>query len=199
MIGILERRERDLEQIKDWQIIQTNSKLRKELGRILDTEDDWSQLETLFFIAHILKARQVLELGTGWGDSGIAILYGMNKHGNLYSLDIQNYSQLRERINLLGLGDNFHFYQVSSLSPPEELLKMKYDFIYIDSNHEYEHVVKELELYCDLTKYIVMHDVIHEAETTQPAKAAFHFLTLHPEWNLIRLNTRHGLWLLYRL
>ena len=109
-------------------------------------------------------SKQVLELGTGWGHSSLALLFGLEEsNGHLWSVDILESNMniaksLVEEVKLshlwtpILLDDTRIRWEIGNL-----------DLIYLDTSHQYWHTLYELEYYHRFLKdmgYILCHDVL---------------------------------------
>lgn len=110
------------------------------------------------------RASLALECGVWEGGTTIPLAMGLRKNnGRLVAIDIDlTRPALREKIDRYTVG-NVEFLQMNDLdfNRPEEL--GKYDLVYIDSLHDYEHVVKQLfhfDPYLKKGGVFALHDIV---------------------------------------
>jgi len=134
--------------MKDYEVIA----LSEELSDIKD------HLAFLYFLVHQLpKHPRVLELGVYKGNSTKAFLLAVGeRNGTMTSVDIEECNEIRESAKIYdGI---WTFYQGNDLTLG---FTTKYDLIFLDTNHQYEHTKKELEKFIPMVKkggYFVLHD-----------------------------------------
>lgn len=142
--------------------------LLEMMNRTLKTIDDGGQRHfehvlTFFSIALQIRAKNILELGTRDGGSTFPLLCASKKlNGKLTSVDIINHP--------ISLPDDlkpyWNFVESDSITYLNNT-KEKYDLIYIDDWHAYEHVKKELELIenlIDEKSIVLLHDTMGNVE-----------------------------------
>ena len=126
------------------------------------TNDSDQHLLTLFGIALEIKAKKILELGVRDGHTTIPLLLAaVITEGLLTSVDINNTTfttpaEVRENHKFI-MSDAIKFLQNCVDN------NTKYDLIFIDDWHTYEHVKKELELISKISDYstvILLHDLM---------------------------------------
>jgi predicted O-methyltransferase YrrM len=127
------------------------------------TGDSDKHLLTIFSIAVSIGAKNILELGVRNGATTLPLLAAADYNGGrLESVDIEDttFKCPKEFENL------WNFNQLHSLDflklKVEE--KQKYDLIYVDDWHSYEHVKKELEYIDQIVNpgsIILLHDLMY--------------------------------------
>lgn len=125
--------------------------------------DSDKHLLTLFSIVLSLNCKNVLELGVRNGDTTLPFLLAVAEtNGNLESVDINP----TNFVCPLEYKKHWNFHQTNAL----EFLKIKveektkYDLIYVDDWHSYEHVKKELEYIDIITSpggIVLLHDLMY--------------------------------------
>lgn len=182
--------------------------LNKILNITLHGINDSDQhLMTLFSIILETKAKTILELGVRDGHTSDPLLLGavLNK-GKLTSVDINipNWKSPEEFL------PNYEFIQSDSLKFLESCVRenRKFDVIFLDDWHTYEHVKKELQLIdkiIDLHTVVLVHDLMcstcpyyfhpssdiykgTEWEGGGPFKAVYELDINEYEWSTIPVN-----------
>jgi predicted O-methyltransferase YrrM len=120
----------------------------------------------LLNLARETKAKLVVEIGFGDGDSSCAFLLGLREHGGkLISIDIEDKPAAQEKIEKLGFIENWQFIKSASENATGQLAgEPPIDILLIDGYHSYSQVKLEYELYRPLMKdggYILFHDSIN--------------------------------------
>jgi predicted O-methyltransferase YrrM len=121
--------------------------------------DSDAHLLTLFSICLSIKAKKILELGVRTGSTTKPLLKAsLLTGGHVTSVDIDTNPFINDKIS-----NNFTFVQSDAL----EFLKNsneKYDLIYIDDWHSYDHVKRELDEIDRLvtpSSVILIHDLMY--------------------------------------
>jgi len=101
------------------------------------------------------EAEVIVELGVRTGVSTVAWLYGLPKHGRLFSVDIDPQPDLPDDPRWTFVqGDDTHPDTIAQLPA-------RADIVFIDTSHDYHHTARELELYRWMVKrggMIICHD-----------------------------------------
>lgn len=147
-------------------------------------------LKPMYELAKSVSAKTIVELGTRWGNSTIALLiycHYNNKELNthLYSVDIEDCHVAISIIKALGLERYWTFTQINDMEYIKEWRDNKgnkgIDLLFIDTDHTYELTRKELELYSpyvNIGGVILFHD-----STTEGVKMGWEeFLIDHKNW-----------------
>jgi predicted O-methyltransferase YrrM len=102
---------------------------------------------TLTFLAKVLQAKAVVEVGTGSGVSGLALFAGMQPEGVLTSVDIEAEHQQAARAAFLAVGiptQRFRLIAGPALSVLPRLSDGAYDMVFIDAEKaEYAEYVEQ--------------------------------------------------------
>lgn len=109
----------------------------------------------------VLQPKNVVELGTYWGLSGLAIMEGLPPDSEFTTVD-NGAEDSNTHYHLNHVNDSrLHFIYASSLSVASRFSDI--DFLYIDTAHNYEQVSKEWVLYEPLVSKggVVLFDDIH--------------------------------------
>lgn len=134
------------------------------LQKVLNGRGDSDKhLLTMYSIALSINAKNILELGVRNGDTTLPYLLAAKETGGkLESVDINDtvFSCPGE------LKKYWTFHKKDALTFLEEKLKenIKYDLIYVDDWHSYDHVKKELEYIDQIVRpgsVILLHDLMY--------------------------------------
>lgn len=118
-------------------------------------------LATLNLLTIELGLKTVVELGTGMGESTIALLEAAKQiGGRVYSIDLDPCLEARAMIKAYGLERYWTFIQGDSL-------KIKWnkpiDHLFIDTVHTFKHAIRELKKYEPYVRrggIVTLHDVV---------------------------------------
>lgn len=120
--------------------------------------------DALAEIVSKVKPQEILEVGTGWGVSAVALLHGND--ADLASIDkIKNLPEFEARTSLAGVKNRIIRY----IGDSKEILKTpeffeRFDLVFIDGSHHYEDVFSDIVLSVPLVKkggLIVFDDFLH--------------------------------------
>lgn len=118
-------------------------------------------LATLHMLTVELGLKTVLELGTGKGESTVALLWAAKQiGGRVYSVDISPCEEAKAKVRKHGLEKYWTFIQGNSL---EVKWDRPIDHLFIDTYHTFEHTIRELEKYephVSAGGIITLHDII---------------------------------------
>lgn len=124
--------------------------------------DSAQHLVTLFGISVSLRARRTLELGVRGGDTTRPLLLAAFLNaGTLTSIDcLETTYQPEEELR-----PHWHFIRSDTIAYLEWACasQIKFDLIFVDDDHHYEHVKRELVLISklsDVSTVILMHDLM---------------------------------------
>lgn len=142
---------------------------------------------TLFSLALSIKAKNILELGVRNGATTEPLVLAASiLNGHLDSVDIND--------NNISVPDNLKNFWTFHKQDSIKFLSVntkKYDLIYLDDWHSYDHVKAELELIsriADKTTLILLHDLMGNGShpnyaTNTPGGTLYpHYNTLGSEW-----------------
>lgn len=127
------------------------------------TGDSDKHLLTLFSIALSIDAKSILELGVRGGATSLPFLMAAGiTNGYVESVDLNPTTFVCPDEYL----DKWKFYQANALDVLKEKTKnnTKYDLIYVDDWHSYDHVKKELEYIDRLVRpgsVVILHDLMY--------------------------------------
>ena len=94
---------------------------------------------TLTFLAKVLQARAVVEIGTGSGVSGLALFAGMQPGGVLTSVDLESEHQAMARRSFASVGvpsQRFRLINGSALNVLPRLSDGAYDLVLVDGDKQ---------------------------------------------------------------
>lgn len=164
--------------------------LEEELKRIPQLWKSGSQLGVdevlyLYDAAIRLKAKTILEFGTGNGHSTRALAFAARElNGHVYTFDNHdqayriNYDVLPKKFEELGLSSFVAFYVGNDLDFMKSWDK-KIDLLFIDSAHTYQQTKQELSIALPLLSpggEIIFHDVLYPAHWSDINHAVLEFL-----------------------
>ena len=95
------------------------------------------RLRALTFLAKVVQAKTVVEVGTGSGVSGLALFAGMQPDGVLTSVDIEPEHQQAARQAFLAVGiptQRFRLISGPALSVLPRLSDGAYDMVFVDAD-----------------------------------------------------------------
>lgn len=121
-------------------------------------------LTTLYMLTIEFNLKNILELGTQYGTSTIALLLAARENnGRVTTIDIDPCIDARNAIKKLNLDDICKFIQNDDLNVE---WNESIDHLFIDSNHSYNHVFNQLSKYEPYVRsggLITLHDIVmHE-------------------------------------
>lgn len=145
-----------------------NNFSKTELEKLM-IEDSFihEHLNTLYMLTIEFNLKNILELGTQFGNSTVALLYAARKiNGKVTTIDVDPCKFARKRIKELELDSFCNFIQSDDT-------KIEWsdsiDHLFIDSNHSYSHVTKQLTKYephVSKGGIITLHDIVmHEFDS----------------------------------
>lgn len=132
--------------------------------------------------AYAEEVGHIVEIGTRTGNSTTGFLMGLSKNGgemHSYDIDKQNFTP-PEIPNV-----SWFFHQQNTHA--EDCQIPKTDLLFIDGDHAYESVMKDLRFAPQARKFIIMHDTSQEwAKDNQPGviNARNDFLHRNPNWKI---------------
>jgi len=142
------------------------------------------------------KYKRVLELGTGYGHSTIILLVAvaMNR-GKLITNDVKEIHMLDTWVKIYDCQFLLKSLIYNCGSDLNLNFRKKFDMIFLDTNHNYEHTKKELAKFSKLSDVIFCHDY-----TLGGVSRPIHeFLKENPEWKLKTFDTHMGLARLFKI
>lgn len=121
-------------------------------------------LPTLYMLTIEFNLKNILELGTQFGNSTIVLLLAAKEiNGKVATVDVDPCLDARDKIKNLQLDKWCTFVQNDDLNVE---WNEPIDHLFIDSNHSYNHVLEQLQKYEPFVKpggFITMHDIVmHE-------------------------------------
>jgi predicted O-methyltransferase YrrM len=168
----------------------------------------YEYLYNLFILVTQLKPQQILELGTGSkGIATRAMLAGLifnGEGGQITTVEIDDSNRLRsaheklhEKLWQMGGAE-----MVSFLYCDDLILTCvtRFDMIFLDTNHTFDHTLKELQKFSAWTSLIVCHDTKVDSDMPHAVQQAIDkFQECNPEWHTVEISgTPYGLGILYK-
>jgi len=160
----------------------------------------YEYLYNLFVITVLLKPKRILDLGTG--GKGIAmrsmltglIFNGLGGHITTVEINRDYYRdmhrELTKKVVAMGGAEMVTFTYADDLAV---FCQERFDLVFIDTSHTYEHTLAELNKFSEWTNLMVCHDTqaVQEAIDT--------FQEAHPEWSFTEVGaTPYGLGILFK-
>lgn len=133
--------------------------------------EPFPSVQALMSAALVLKAKTVVELGTGSGVSADAFLAVLEKtNGILYSIDLNSDApEVKNTCERLKDNPKFRFIHSDSVEAGRKWRGEPIDILYLDSDHSYEHVLSELEVWGRFNPTIIfIHDILNEKNERGP-------------------------------
>lgn len=140
----------------------------------MDHEPTRAYYETLVQILSTIQAKSILEIGLGWGISGVAFIEAFNQLERYYSVDpnlnakycLEAQEEVLPRFKSKFPNAEVNFYNSVSAAALEKFISqgLTFDLIYIDGSHNYKEVIADLTLAEKLRSFggiIIMDDVFH--------------------------------------
>jgi len=120
----------------------------------------------LFNLTRETKAKLVVEIGLGDGDSSTAFLLALHEtNGKLVSIDIEDKPEAKAKLQQFGLAERWEFIQIASEKAVKNWSQHDpIDILLIDGLHSYDQVYLEYQLYKPLMRsggYILFHDSVN--------------------------------------
>jgi predicted O-methyltransferase YrrM len=151
-------------------------------------------LPTLYELVLELNAQQVIELGVRWGDSTSAFLAALEQTGGkLWSCDIVE--PLAPIASFWGRCPHWTFVLGDDQDLADEAPD-GVDILFIDTSHEYEHTLWEMEHYGSKVRSggrIVLHDTMIEAVVE-----SIEMFLRDREWEYTNTEACNGLGIIYK-
>lgn len=131
----------------------------------------YPNVQALMSAALVLRAKTVVELGTGTGVSADAFLAVLRvTNGLLYSVELYPENEdVKKTLDRLKDEPRFIFISSDSVEAGRSWNRGPIDVLYVDSNHSYEHVLEELMVWGALNpKVIFVHDILNPDNERAP-------------------------------
>ena len=163
------------------------SPITLEIMQDPEARDISHHLPLLFFLVVEFRLKNIVELGTRTGNSSLTLLEAAQYvGGRVLSVDIQPCLEAQRRIHKTNLAHLWTFIHANDLELELDLIPRPIDLLFVDTNHQYQTTIQELNRYGPLVRtgsWIVLHDytsftgVAHAVEefvSTLVAKQHFH-------------------------
>ena len=198
----------------------SKDKFNKYLDEIGYNTESFGYIYIMQKYIQMADCKDLLELGVRGGLSTIGLLYACEENNShLYSVEIINeknsdeesiklITQTRKNVKYLGLEKYWTFKQCNDL---DYECDREYDFIFIDTSHEFKQTLLELEKFSGFIKIgktIFLHDTLHKSHCRDVMGAIGQFMTadfdrskrkVRGRWIYRESGTQHGLGMLERI
>jgi predicted O-methyltransferase YrrM len=152
-----------------------------------------SEDECGLFMASLIKMNKcitVLEIGVFEGETAQHLIKALPKGGQYVGIDVTDYRTAATKLYMQEGGKSIDFILGSSLDEMPKLPHNHFDLIFIDSLHEFHHVLQEFKLAETLISkdgVIILHDTIHLEGPRKLVEYAAYY-----KYNTITFNTTEG-------
>jgi predicted O-methyltransferase YrrM len=152
-----------------------------------------SESEVSKFIGSLIKMskyRTALEIGVFKGETSIEIINALPNAGQYLGIDIGDYRNAEAEKAMQQGGKAIDFILGDSLNELTKLPKAHFDFIFVDGNHTWNHILKEFKMVENLVArggVIVYHDSIKIDDVSELIKYATQY-----KYKAVTLNTPEG-------
>jgi predicted O-methyltransferase YrrM len=152
-----------------------------------------SEDECGLFMASMIKMSKymtVLEIGVFEGETSQHLINALPQGGQFVGIDIVDHRTELTKAAMNTGGKSIDFMLGNSLDELGKLPKKHFDLIFIDSLHDFDHVMKEFKLAEHLVSnggVIVLHDTIHLEGPLKLVEYAAHY-----KYKNVTLNTTEG-------
>lgn len=149
------------------------------------------------------KSFLAVELGVSVGNSTVAILAGLDmaKRGHLFSYDIQECGGAEDNVATAVLGHRWQFKVSDSIAAAKFHIEESVDFLFLDTDHEYENTVKELEAWSPVISpsgRILLHDTLTSPQGVGRAVEEFLDDERNKDWSFYNIDVCCGLGVLIK-
>jgi predicted O-methyltransferase YrrM len=152
-----------------------------------------SEDECGLFMASLIKMSEyktVLEIGVFEGETSQHLIKALPKGGQYIGIDIVDYRTPATKLYMQEGGKSIDFILGNSIDELGQLPQNHFDLIFIDSLHDFDHVLKEFKFSENLVSkggVIILHDTIHLEGPRKLVEYARYY-----KYNTITLNTTEG-------
>lgn len=153
--------------------------------------DAWVYQEMIYEV----RPDVIVETGSfkGGGALFLASIMDLIDHGRIISFDVRDFAPPQHpRISWV-LANSVQKAVVDEIKPT---LRDKKVMVILDSNHDYDHVKKELETWSDLVppgSYLIVEDTWWKPDDGGPWPAVKEFLRKHPEFEIDKSKEPYGM------
>lgn len=152
-----------------------------------------SEDECGLFMASLIKMAKysnVLEVGVFEGETSKHLINAMPQDGQFIGIDITDHRNDSSKSLMANCGKSAEFILGNSLDELTRLPLNHFDLIFIDSLHDFDHVLQEFKIAETLIRpggVIVLHDTIHLEGPRKAVEYAWYY-----KYNTVTLNTTEG-------
>jgi predicted O-methyltransferase YrrM len=172
----------------------TEPKVKEAVEAASVERHSWnSEDECGAFMANLIKMNKcmtVLEIGVFEGETSQHLINALPQGGQYVGVDVVDYRTQKTIETMNTGGKSIDFILGSSLDEMPKMPHHHFDLIFIDSIHEFDHVLQEFKLAEYLISkdgLIILHDTIHLEGPKQLVAYATYY-----NYNAITLNTTEG-------
>jgi predicted O-methyltransferase YrrM len=164
------------------------------------------ELPIIFGSVIALQAKKIIDLGVSYeaGTSSILLLASKLTNGHVWSVDINDSDIARDKINRLGLSDNWTYTVMNDLDYIKTWDNGLIDFIMIDTSHTYDQTIAELNEYSKIVRVggnIFLHDSAKGYGFGDQVYGVYEAVEnfVNNNWERVYYTTKNGLTKLTRL
>ena len=152
-----------------------SAQARVESGPLGVTPLSRGVVSALTFLAQLVQARAVVEIGTGAGISGLALFAGMRPDGILTSVDVEADHQRQARKSFLSVGippRRFRLISGAALTVLPKLSDGAYDLVFVDGDElDYADYVEQGLRLLRHGGLLVLNDALRDGRVADPTDA----------------------------
>lgn len=159
----------------------------------------------MFTLPIALRSKVIVETGLSQGFSTQIFCESAKLIGaKVFTYDIEDFPETREKIKQLGLDKVWVFVHKDSIKGGKEWIGEKIDLLFLDSNHVANHVKKELDAWTPHLSekgLVLIHDTFNPEPEKRPDYALVgvrEFVSENKGWFLMNLRSECGMAVMWR-